>query len=54
MKATINKPIKKQSNGKHSSIEEIVNAKLERASKTLKIVSLDKLTNKLNSKTEQF
>lgn len=54
MKTTINKPITKQSNGKYSSIEDIVNAKLERASKTLKNVNLDKFTSKLNSKAEQF
>ena len=42
MKTTINKPISKQ-NGEYSSIEELVQDKLKKATQTLKNVDLSKL-----------
>ena len=43
MKTTINKPNSKPQNGEYSSIEELVQDKLKRATQTLKNVDLSKL-----------
>jgi hypothetical protein len=43
MKTTINKPISKPQNGEYSSIEELVQDKLKKATQTLKNVDLSKL-----------
>ena len=43
MKTTISKPISKPQNGEYSSIEELVQNKIQKATQTLKNVDLSKL-----------
>ena len=43
MKTTINKSVIKKTKGEYSSVDEFVQAKLERATQTLKKVDLSKI-----------